>query len=105
MDKMSHWNYRMVWHKAGQLEENPDLKWDDYLAMHEVHYNDAGEIENMTKNPVTVMGDEGKDSLNSIRWVLEKMEEATHKPVIDFDTLKEIKGEADDNSKSSKTKE
>ena len=102
---MGHWNYRLVLHPAGELKNNPVLKWDEYIAMHEAHYNDDGELENITKNPITIMGDEGKDSLSSIKWILENMAEALQKPIVNYDTLKEIdKEKQNDFSKSIKKK-
>lgn len=88
-----HWNYRLVLHPAGKFEINPVLKRDRYLAIHETHYNNDGEIENITKNPISVMGDEGGNSLSSIKWILDKMAEALQKPIIDYNTLKEISQE------------
>lgn len=102
---MGHWNYRLVLHPAGELKINPVLKWEEYLAIHETHYEDDGEIRNISKNPLPIIGDEGKDSLSSIKWVLDKMTEALQKPIIDYNTLKEISQEKqNDFSKSIKEK-
>jgi len=103
---MSHWNHRIVLHKAGQLEENPDLKWEEYLAIHEVHYDDNGDPESATKDPISITGYDGNDSLIEIKWTLEQMLKATEKPILYFENLEEIEKEKQNEfSKSIKTKE
>ena len=100
------WNYRVILHKAGQLEENPDLKWKEYLAIHEVYYDENEVPESATKDPITITGEEGKDSLVSIKWVLEGMLMALQKPILDYDSLNEIdKEKQDDFSKSIESEE
>ena len=86
------WNYRVVYHKAGKIENNPKMSWESYLAIHEAYYEDAEQkkIRNITQEPISIIGDEGKDSLISIKWNLEKIAEALEKPIIGFDTLEEI---------------
>jgi len=84
------WNYRVMRHKAGQLEENPDLKWDEYLAIHEVYYDKKGNPDSITKEPIKVVGDDGEDAFSSIKWILKEMTKALDKPILDYDTLKEI---------------
>ena len=103
---MGTWNHRIMLHKAGSVEKNPALKWGEYLAIHEVHYDDNGNPEMASKDALGILGDEGKDSLSSIKWILEKMMEALDKPILDYDTLKKIdKEKQDDFSKSIEAKE
>ena len=83
------WNYRVIYHKAGALTETSKIKWDEYLAIHEVYYEEE-KISSITEKPISIIGDEGKESLKSIKWILEKITEALNKPIIDYDTLKEI---------------
>ncbi len=90
LEKYVSWNYRVVLHKAGCLETNPDMKWDEYLAIHEVYYDKDGKPDGMTKDAKGIMGDEGKDSLYSIKLILEQMMDSLKKPILDYDTLKEI---------------
>ena len=97
------WEYRIILYKAGQLEENSDLKWEEYLAIHEVYLDQNGEPDSITKKPVIISGDEGKDSLISIKWILENMMKALQKPILNYDTLQEIdKEKQNDFSKSIK---
>jgi hypothetical protein len=84
------WNYRVIFHKAGQLKENPNLKWEEYLAIHEVYYDENGVPNSTTKDPITISGEEGKDSLVSIKWILEGITKALQKPILDYDNLNEI---------------
>jgi len=97
------WNYRIIYHKAGYIEDNPKLKWDEYLAIHEAYYDNEGKINNISKHAVSIVGDEGKDSLSSIKQILQDMTEALQKPIINYDNLKEIdKEKQNDFSKSIK---
>ena len=97
------WNYRIVYHKAEFIENIPDLTWDEYLAIHEVYYDDKGKIEFISREPDGIVGE---DSLSSIKDILEKMTEALQKPIINYDNLKEIdKEKQNDISKSIKIKE
>jgi hypothetical protein len=99
------WNHRVVYHKAGFLKDNPGLKWEEYLAIHEVFYDDNDEPTSMTEQPVTIVSD-GSEALIEIKWTLEQMLKATDKPILDFETLKEIEKEKqDDFSKSFKKEE
>jgi hypothetical protein len=100
------WNYRVILHKAGELKENPKLKWEEYLAIHEVYYDENDVPESVTKEPITISGEEGKNSLVSIKWTLEGILTALQKPILNYDTLEEIdKEKQNDFSKSIKTKE
>ena len=97
------WEYRIILHKAGQLEENPDLKWEEYLAIHEVYLDQNGDPNSTTEEPILISGDEGKDSLISIKWMLENMMKALQKPILNYDTLQKIdKEKQNDFSKSIK---
>ena len=59
------WNYRVIYHKAGALTETSKIKWDEYLAVHEVYYKED-KISSITERPIVISGEEGKDFLNSI---------------------------------------
>lgn len=62
---MSYWNHRVI-------------EKDGYYAIHEVYYNDNGNVEGRTKNAVTV----GGESIEDLRTVLEQMLGALDKAVI-----------------------
>ena len=63
------WNYRILQYPDGE---------DNFFQIHEVYYNDKGEPNSYTANGVTVAG----ESKESLKWVLEKMEEALDKPIL-----------------------
>jgi len=54
---------------------------DDYYQIHEVYYNNKGEPSSWTKNGVTV----GAESVEGLRWVLEKMLESLDKEILDYE--------------------
>ena len=87
------WNHRVILHEAGQSKDNPDLKWDEHLAIHEVYYDKNDNPVSVTKESINIIGDEGKDSLIAIKWTLEKMIEALQKPILNYNTLEEINKE------------
>ena len=101
-----HWNYRVVYHpsstyKVGEVE----FEREEYVAIHEVHYDKDGNPELVTEEARNIIGDEGSDSLISIKWTLDKMLEALQKPILDYETLKPIEKEKQNEfSKSIKTK-
>lgn len=66
------WNHRVMKSKDGE---------DDYYQIHEVYYNNKGEPDSWTKNGVTV----GAESVEGLRWVLEKMLESLDKEVLDYE--------------------
>jgi len=76
--KMSHWNYRVM-----QQPERPDDPDDKgiWLAIHEVFYDDDGEVDGWTKDAVTVGGNSKEELLK----VLENMTAAAEKPVLDYE--------------------
>jgi hypothetical protein len=104
------WNYRIVYHppstyKVGEEEFNRE----EYLAIHEVYYNTDGKPNAMTMDEI-VTGDEGVDTLVSLKWILEHQLEALEKPILKHEPtdniFKEIdKEKQDEFSKSIKSKE
>jgi hypothetical protein len=82
---------------------------EEYLAIHEVHYDDNGVPHSMTRDEI-VTGDEGDDSLLSLRWIIKHQLEALDKPILtdelENDQYKEISQEKQNEfSKSIKNKE
>ena len=106
---MGHWNYRLVYHPPSKYKVG-DQEFDrlEYLAIHEVHYNDDGDPVSMTIDEI-VTGDEGEDTLVSLIWILENQRKALTKPILGYeiedDIYKEIdKEKQNDFSKSVKEK-
>ena len=71
---MSSWNYRVVKHK------NPDGDW---YAVHQVHYNDAGDINAISEDPISPFG----ESVVELRKDLNLMQMAYTAGVLDYDTI------------------
>ena len=63
------WNHRILAHKDGN---------EMYFQIHEVYYDKEGKPDGYTANGVSV----GAESLDGIKWVLDKMKECTNKPIL-----------------------
>jgi hypothetical protein len=68
--KHMSWNYRLIKHVS-----------DGTLAIHEVYYDEAGNITAIAENPAVVLG----DTVEEIIRVLDKMAEAHTKEFISSD--------------------
>ena len=76
------WNYRVVYHPPSKyMVGKKEFDRDEYLAIHEVYYDEDDNPNSMTRDPI-VVGDEGDDSLVSLKWVLEHQLEALEKPIL-----------------------
>lgn len=77
-----NWNYRIIRH---------DIKKPTYFAVHEVFYDDAGEITNWTTSPIDVVADTKKD----IFATLQRMTTDSKTPVLSEKQLvKKIKNQS-----------
>lgn len=74
------WNYRVV----RKENKGPFVTEDERYAygIHEVYYNDAGEIESCTVEPVDPYGTTEGELFDCMA----KMNDALKKPVLDYDT-------------------
>ena len=63
------WNHRILAHKDGD---------EMYFQIHEVYYDKDGKPDSYTTNGVSV----GAESLDGIKWVLDKMKDSTNKPIL-----------------------
>ncbi len=77
-----HWNYRVV----RKYTPEPGNFEDYSYAIHEAHYKKNGSVEAVTENDIAACG----ESVEDVKWHLDMMQKALTKPVIDYDTLKEI---------------
>tara|TARA_R110001632_G_scaffold51400_1_gene128130 strand:+ start:8251 stop:8493 length:243 start_codon:yes stop_codon:yes gene_type:complete len=68
MEKIG-WNHRILAHKDGD---------EMYFQIHEVYYDKDGKPDGYTANAVSV----GAESLDGIKWVLDKMKECVNKPIL-----------------------
>jgi hypothetical protein len=107
---MGKWNYRLVYHPPSTyMVSKTKFDREEYLAIHEVYYDDDGNPNSMTIDEI-VTGDEGPFSLSSLKWILEHQLEALTKPILtdklENSQYKEISQEKqDDFSKSIEAKE
>ena len=76
---------------------------EEYLAIHEVHYDDDGVPHSMTIDEI-VVGDEGNDSLSSLKWILENQLEALKRQILTEECEEIDKEKQNEYSKSIKKK-
>jgi len=79
---LSGWNHRVVYHPPSKRvigEKVFDI--EEYVAIHEVYYDDDGIPNAMTMDAI-VVGDEGVGSLQSLRWILEHQLAALDEPIL-----------------------
>ena len=81
---MSHWNHRVIRTPYNIGEKDPYYTY----GIHEVYYDEDGPFS-WTVEPIKFTG----DSVEDIKWSLEKMLECLSKPVLqaDGDKLVEVK--------------
>ena len=83
---MSHWNYRVM--RRTYLS---DFGGETLDEIYEVHYDDNGNVTGWTERPggpcYYVDADDGE---GSIRDDIQRMMEACDKPILDYETGKEI---------------
>ena len=75
------WSYRVV----KQVTKIPLGDIDISYGIHEVYYDENGDIVNISENPSYVISDD----VNGLERNLQNMLEACKKPVIDYNTGEE----------------
>jgi len=79
------WNYRLVYHPPSKyMVGEKEFDRQEHLAIHEVYYNENGEPDSMTVDPI-VFADDGPTSLSSLKWMLEDQLEALNKPILKYE--------------------
>ena len=78
-DKTSHWNYRVMSHFDADMDEH-------YFEIHEVYYNDLEEVINWGEESSCPFGEDA----SSLQKTVKMMNDAFNKPVLDYETGKEI---------------
>ena len=78
-DKTNHWNYRVMQHYDLEFKKN-------YFEIHEVYYNDVEEVINWGEESSSPFGED----LDSLKSAMKMMSDAFNKPVLDYETGKEI---------------
>ena len=77
---MSHWNYRVIHRKIVSKNTNYE---EDVFAIHEVYYNNVGDIISFSVEPSPVWA----ETPEGLKWVLTKFEEAYNKPILRYEDL------------------
>lgn len=72
---MGHWNHRVMRHRAGTE--------DEYLAIHEVYYDNKEETKNVgwTDEPARIMGESVDDLRQILTWMLKSLD----KPIMKYE--------------------
>jgi hypothetical protein len=73
---MMTWNHRVIKYQTRNLFGDPDVGY----AIHEVFYNNNGEVQGMTAEAVRPWG----DTKDELRLELMRMLEALNKPDLDY---------------------
>lgn len=70
------WNYRIVKNQKGSKTGSQELSFE----IHEVYYDDKGNIESWTENPCSPYG----ETLEELKQDLKHMFKAFEEPVLEF---------------------
>lgn len=77
------WNYRVMRHVGVcPISKEPTC----YYAIHEVYYDGKGNVDGWSTGEI----EPSSEDLGGLDWVLERMTQALNKPILDYDTGKEI---------------
>lgn len=60
------WNYRIIKH---------DIKTPTYFAIHEVYYDDRGNIDNWTEAPIEIIGESKLDIIKNLKLIARDTEQ------------------------------
>jgi hypothetical protein len=77
------WNHRVV------RRFYPNTHMDDSMLyeIYEVYYDKEGKIEGITEEPIKIR----EESVDDLRKTIERLTKCLEQPIIDYDTLQEIK--------------
>lgn len=77
------WNHRIV------RRIYPNVHMDDSILyeVHEVYYDEEGKIDSITQEPINIM----EETVDDLRKTVERLTKCLEQPIIDYDTLQEIK--------------
>lgn len=67
------WNHRVV-----KTKDDTFMDGSSY-AIHEVYYDDDGNVDGMSRNPQPIIA----ESITDLRWILERMLESLDKEIIE----------------------
>lgn len=77
------WNHRVV------RRFYPNTHMDDSMLyeIYEVYYDKDGKINGLTEEPIRIR----EESMDDLRKTMERLTKCLEQPIIDYDTLQEIK--------------
>ena len=77
------WNHRVV------RRFYPNTHMDDSMLyeIYEVYYKEDGTIDGITEEPIRIR----EESIDDLRKTMERLTQCLTKPIINYDTLQEIK--------------
>ena len=75
---LKNWNHRIIHQRVKCLGE-----WEDQFSIHEVYYDEFGNPINHTIDAVSPRG----DSIEDLKWVLDKMKEALEHPILSYENF------------------
>ena len=77
------WNHRVV------RRFYPNTHMDDSMLyeIYEVYYDKEGKIEGLTEEPIKIR----EETVDDLRKTIERLTKCLEQPIIDYDTLQEIK--------------
>jgi predicted RNase H-like HicB family nuclease len=68
------WNYRVI--------KIYDPTVEQWLEIHETQYDDAGNPQSYSRKVDKHAGEVGSETVDGLRWVLDRMREALDKPIL-----------------------
>ena len=71
---MSYWNHRVM----RRVFTLPNGEIEYQLGIYEIYYDDNGNVNGWTQEPVAVVGDD-------LEWTLNKMQECLGKPILEYE--------------------
>jgi len=75
---------------AKKLTEHYPDGYVEWYSIHEVFYDKKGKVNGIAETPATIFCEENFRKKEMV-WVLNAMKKCLSKPIIDFNTSKEIK--------------
>ena len=77
------WNHRIV------RRTYPNVHMDDSILyeIYEMYYNADGTVNGLTEEPIRIR----EETVDDLRKTIERLTKCLEQPIIDYDTLQEIK--------------
>ena len=85
--KIGHWNYRVMRRFYPEREIGTSgvmIESCEEFGFYEVYYDDDDKPNSWSQGPIVA------EDMKDMKWAIEKLKEAMEKPVLDYDTGKEM---------------